>query len=81
MCFFSYSKQLQTFSSPLSKIKAVKMEFRDGFNAKRRLCLKIQDRKDLPIDGAGAPRPLLELEQEGAELARFLGVNLEGLTS
>ena len=66
---------------PLKDILAVKIEIREGFNAKRRICLRIQGRRDLPITGAGAPQPLLELEQEGAELARFLGVNLEGLTS
>ena len=27
----------------------------------------------------GEPLPLAQLEQDGAELARFLGVNLEGL--
>ena len=36
-------------------------------------------RKDLPISRVGSPQPLLELEHEGAEIARFLGVNLEGL--
>ncbi|KGG12117.1 MULTISPECIES: photosystem I assembly protein Ycf4 [Prochlorococcus] len=66
---------------PLEDIKAVKMEIREGFNAKRRICLRVQGRKDLPINGAGAPQPLLELEQEGAELARFLGVDLEGLAN
>ncbi|ABX09163.1 photosystem I assembly protein Ycf4 [Prochlorococcus marinus] len=66
---------------PLKDIQAVKMEIKDGFNAKRRICLKLRGRKDLPISGGSQPRPLLELEQEGAELARFLEVNLEGLTT
>ena len=66
---------------PLKDILGVKIDIREGFNARRRICLRIQGRKDLPITGTGAPQPLLELEQEGAELARFLSVNLEGLTS
>jgi len=33
----------------------------------------------LPISRVGAPKPLLDLENEGAEIARFLEVNLEGI--
>ena len=36
-------------------------------------------RRDLPLTRVGEPLPLAQLEQDGAELARFLGVNLEGL--
>ena len=64
---------------PLKDIKAVKLEARDGINPRRRIALRVQDRKDIPLSGIGQPRPLIELEQESAELARFLGVNLEGL--
>ena len=63
---------------PLNEIKAVKLDAKEGFNARRRICLKIQGRKDIPISKIGTPQPLLELEREGAELARFLEVNLEG---
>ena len=64
---------------PLKDVKAVKVEVRDGFNARRRVSLRIQGRRDLPLTRIGEPLPLAQLEQEGAELARFLGVNLEGL--
>ena len=64
---------------PLNDIKAVKLEVREGFNPKRRVSLRVKGRKDLPISRIGAPKPLLELENEGAEIARFLEVNLEGL--
>ena len=64
---------------PLNEIKAVKLDAREGFNARRRICLRVQGKKDLPISKVGAPKPLLDLEKEGAELARFLGVNLEGI--
>ncbi len=65
---------------PLKDIKAVKLEAREGINPKRRISLRIQGRKDLPLSGVGSPLPLTKLEQEGAELARFLSVNLEGLS-
>jgi len=64
---------------PLEQIKAVKLEIREGFNPRRRVSLRLNGRKDLPISRVGTPQPLLELEREGAEIARFLGVNLEGL--
>ncbi len=65
---------------PIKDIQSVKMDVKDGFNARRRICLRVKGRKDIPITGTGAPQPLLELEQEAAQLARFLEVTLEGLT-
>ena len=64
---------------PIEEIKAVKLEVREGFNPLRRVSLRIKGRKDLPISRVGAPKPLLDLENEGAEIARFLEVNLEGI--
>tara|TARA_B100000700_G_C14910090_1_gene791778 strand:- start:494 stop:1069 length:576 start_codon:yes stop_codon:yes gene_type:complete len=73
-----FFKQLE-IEIPLQGIKAVKLDAREGFNSRRRICLRIQGRKDLPISKVGSPPPLFELEQEGAEIARFLEVNLEGI--
>ncbi len=64
---------------PINEIKAVKLEVREGFNPRRRVSLRIKGRKDLPISRIGSPQPLLDLENEGAEIARFLEVNLEGI--
>ena len=64
---------------PLNEIKAVKLDVREGFNPRRRVSLRIKGRKDLPISRVGSPKPLLDLENEGAEIARFLEVNLEGI--
>ena len=64
---------------PMDEIKAVKLEVREGFNPRRRVSLRIKGRKDLPISSVGSPKPLLDLENEGAEIARFLEVNLEGI--
>ena len=36
-------------------------------------------KKILPLSGAGELKPLLQVEEEGARLAKFLNVNLEGL--
>ncbi len=64
---------------PIKDVKAVKVEIRDGINPRRRIALRLQGGRDMPLTRIGAPLPIAELELEGAELARFLGVNLEGI--
>jgi len=64
---------------PLREIQAVKVEVRDGLSPRRRLALRLQGRRDLPLTRVGEPMPLADLERSGAELARFLGVPLEGI--
>ena len=64
---------------PLREIQAVKVEVRDGLNPRRRLALKVQGRRDMPLTRVGEPMPLADLELSGAQLARFLGVPLEGV--
>jgi len=72
-------RQLISVSTPLKDIQAVKVEVRDGLNPRRRLALRVQGRRDLPLTRVGEPIPLVDLERGGAELARFLGVPLEGV--
>ena len=64
---------------PLKDVKAVKVEVRDGFNPPRRVSFRVKGRRDISLTRVGQPLPLAQLEQAGAELARFLDVNLEGL--
>lgn len=64
---------------PLRDVQAVKVEVRDGLNPRRRLSLKVQGRRDMPLTRVGEPMPLADLELSGARLARFLGVPLEGV--
>ena len=64
---------------PLREIQAVKVEVREGISPQRRLALRVQGRRDLPLTRVGEPMPLADLELSGARLARFLGVPLEGL--
>ncbi len=63
----------------LREIQAVKVEVREGISPQRRLALRVQGRRDLPLTRVGEPIPLADLELAGAQLARFLGVPLEGL--
>jgi hypothetical protein len=64
---------------PLRDVQAVKVEVRDGLNPRRRLSLKVQGRRDMPLTRVGEPMPMADLELSGARLARFLGVPLEGV--
>jgi hypothetical protein len=60
-------------------VQAVKVELREGLNPKRALYLRVKGRRDVPLTRVGQPLALSELENQGADLARFLGVPLEGL--
>lgn len=64
---------------PLDEVQSVRAEIREGLNPKRTLYLRTKKRRDLPLTRAGEPISLSELENQGAELARFLAVPLEGL--
>jgi hypothetical protein len=64
---------------PLEDVTAVRVAIKEGLNPKRTLYLRIKGRPDIPLTRVGQPIPLSELENQGAELARFLQVPLEGL--
>ena len=67
-------------STDFDEIKSVKLDISEGFNPRRRIALVLKGRKKpLPLSGAGELKPLLQVEEEGARLAKFLNVNLEGL--
>lgn len=64
---------------PLSDVQAVKVLLQDGLNTKRSLYLRVKGKPDIPLTRVGQPLPISTLENQGAELARFLEVPLEGL--
>jgi hypothetical protein len=57
----------------------VRVDLKEGLSPRRALYLRVKGRGDLPLTRVGQPLPLAELENQGAELARFLAVPLEGL--
>jgi hypothetical protein len=64
----------------LEDIQSVRIEVKEGLNPKRALYLKVKGMRDIPLTPAGGePMRLSDLENRGAELARFLGVPLEGM--
>jgi len=67
------------FGCRLQDIQSIRVEIKEGLNPRRSLYLRVKDRQDVPLTRVGEPLSLSELENQGAELARFLGVPLEGL--
>jgi hypothetical protein len=67
------------FTCPLTDVQSVRADIKDGLSPKRELYIKIKQRRDIPLTRAGQPVALSELENQGAQLARFLEVPLEGL--
>ena len=64
---------------PLKDVLSVRAELKEGLNPKRALYLRVKGKGDIPMTRVGQPISLAELENQGAELARFLQVPLEGL--
>ncbi|MGK7893463.1 MAG: photosystem I assembly protein Ycf4 [Xenococcus sp. (in: cyanobacteria)] len=66
-------------SIPIAEVQSIRAEIREGLNPKRVLYLRSQKFRDIPLTRVGEPIALSKLENQGAELARFLEVPLEGL--
>jgi len=64
---------------PLKDVLAVRADIQEGLSPKRALYLRVKGKGDIPMTRVGQPISLSELENQGAELARFLQVPLEGL--
>lgn len=67
------------FGCRLQDVQSIKVEIKEGLNPRRALYLRVKDRREVPLTRVGQPLSLSELENQGAELARFLEVPLEGL--
>ncbi|MGF1494899.1 MAG: photosystem I assembly protein Ycf4 [Microcoleaceae cyanobacterium] len=67
------------FNCSTEDVQSVLVDIREGFNPRRALYLKLKDRRQVPLTRVGQPMSLSDLEDQGAELAKFLQVPLEGL--
>lgn len=63
----------------LDDVQAIRAEIKEGLNPKRTLYLRVKPKRDIPLTPVGEPIALSKLENQAAELARFLTVPLEGL--
>lgn len=64
---------------PIPDVQSVRVALQEGLNPRRALYLRVKGRRDIPLTQVGQPMPITDLEIQGAELAKFLQVPLEGL--
>ena len=51
----------------------------DGVNPRRVVYVRCKGKSDIPLTRIGQPLTLAEVEKQAADLAKFLGVPIEGL--
>jgi hypothetical protein len=61
------------------EVQSIKINVQDGVNPKRVVYLCLKGQREIPLTRIGNPLTVEEVETQGAELARFLQVPLEGL--
>nr|YP_009297759.1 photosystem I assembly protein Ycf4 [Kumanoa americana]AOM67493.1 photosystem I assembly protein Ycf4 [Kumanoa americana] len=63
----------------IDEIQAIKVNIKDGLTPKREILLKTKDKREIPLTRVGEPLILSEVEEKATELAKFLGVIVEGI--
>lgn len=63
----------------IQDIQAIKIDIKEGLNPKREIYLKTKDSRQIPLTHVGQPLLLSDIEKQATELAKFLGVILEGI--
>lgn len=76
---FPGKNRFLTINYRIQDIQSIKVEINDGLAAKREIYLKTKDNKEIPLTHVSQPLLLSEIEQKASELAKFLGVFLEGI--
>ena len=62
----------------IQEIKSIKIDIKEGLNPRREIYLCTKDKRVIPLTRVGQPLLLSEIEEQAAEIARFLDVVLEG---
>jgi len=68
---------LLTYS--LSNIRSIGIKITEGLNPTRSIYLCLKDERKIPLTPVQEPISISDLEEEAAELAKFLDLNLENL--
>ncbi|ASN78694.1 photosystem I assembly protein Ycf4 (chloroplast) [Porphyra umbilicalis] len=61
----------------IKEIKSIKIDIKEGLNPRREIYLCTKDKRIIPLTRVGQPLLLSEVEEQAAEIARFLDVVLE----
>ena len=64
---------------PLSNIQAIGIKITEGLNPTRSLYLCLKDERNIPLTPVQEPTSISNLEEEAADLAKFLDLKLENL--
>jgi hypothetical protein len=64
---------------PLSNIQAIGIKITEGLNPTRSLYLCLKDERKIPLTPVQEPTSISNLEEEAANLAKFLDLKLENL--
>jgi Ycf4 len=64
---------------PLSNVRAVGIKIAEGLNPTRSIYLCLKDERNIPLSPVQEPTAISKLEEEAADLAKFLDLKLENL--
>ena len=64
---------------PLGNIRSIGIKITEGLNPTRSIYLCLKDERNIPLTPVQQPNTISNLEEEAADLAKFLDLNLENL--
>ena len=64
---------------PLANIRSIGIKITEGLNPTRSIYLCLKDERNIPLTPVQEPTSISDLEQEAADLAKFLDLKLENL--
>ena len=64
---------------PLANIRAIGIKITEGLNPTRSIYLCLKDERNIPLTPVQEPTSISNLEEEAADLAKFLDLKLENL--
>ena len=64
---------------PLSNVRSIGLKITEGLNPTRSIYLCLKDERNIPLTPVQEPTAISNLEEEAADLAKFLDLKLENL--
>lgn len=64
---------------PLENVRSIGIKITDGLNPTRNIYLCLKDERNIPLTPVQEPTAISDLEEEAADLAKFLDLKLENL--
>lgn len=64
---------------PISNVRAIGIKITEGLNPTRSIYLCLKDERNIPLTPVQQPTAISSLEEEAADLAKFLDLKLENL--